>query len=397
MTPEGLRVLAEHADSVVGRPGTRLDEVHGRIARARQRRHGLVGAAVVVVVLALAAGLVLLALTGPEESGPVQPNPAPTSTPGPTLTGRVEQPSVRRLTYARGHRIHWGDTVIDVGQTVQGVRATDDGVVFVRGNDACPYQVACRTLWFTDGTDTVRMGVTTGSWIRGFNVWFGAAGSIVVWSEASPDHLDDAYAPTDEYVVYDTSLRREVGRFGSARTWMLAVGDGSVFWLPRWRQCVDFYGECTSFTGEAYRFDTATGRQVPVSWATYWAVRASWSRTLMSPQIEEIGDGTVVKPPVADPKLGDSAGFRLVGDRLAGDDGTVPVTVRLARTGEPLRLRVPRGFGADGPIEIAQWLDDDHVVMGAQDPDVLLVCRLPDGQCRPAVEGRVIGGFGGRG
>jgi hypothetical protein len=396
VTPEGLRVLAERADAVVGRPDSRLDEVHARIAASRRRRAAVAGAVAVVLVLALTAGLALLALEHRDQSGPVKPAPSPTATPSPTVTARVASPSVRRLTYARGHRIHWGGTVLDVGQTVQAVGATDDGVVFVRGDDACPYQADCRTLWFTDGTDTVRMGVATGSWIRGFNVWLGHAGSIVVWAEASPDHPDDAYAPAGEYVVYDTALRREVGRFGSSRTWVLAVGDGSVFWLPRWRQCIDFYGECASFTGVGYRFDTVTGRHMPVSSATYWAVRAAWPRTLMSPQIEEVAEGVVVRPPHANPKL-DSVGFRIVGDRLTGDDGTVPVTVRLARTGQPLRLRVPPGLHSDSDIRVAQWLDDEHVVIGVQDPDTLLVCPVPTGRCRVAFEGRAIGGFGGRG
>ena len=104
----------------------------------------------------------------------------------------------------------------------------------------------------------------------------------------------------------------------------------------------------------------------------------------------------MVRPPHATPKL-DSVGFRIVGDRLTGDDGTVPVTVRLARTGQPLRLRVPPGLHSDSDIRVAQWLDDEHVVIGVQDPDTLLVCPVPTGRCRVAFEGRAIGGFGGRG
>lgn len=400
MTPEGLRVLAERADTVVGRPDTRLDELHARIAHARKRRRvGLSGAAVVVLLLALTVGLSLHALTGAEQPVPDKPGPLPTSTP--TSTAPVDQqPVVRRLTYARGHRIHWGDSVIDAGQTVQSVHATDDGVVFVRGDKECPYQVACRTLWFSDGADAVRIGTVTGSWIRGFNIWFAAAGSTVVWSEPDQTAVDpaDFYPPTREYVVYDTSLRREVGRFGSAQSMVVAVGDDTVYWVPDERQCVDYYGECLRFKAPVMRFDGSTGRQVTVSWASYWAARRSWPRTLMSPQLEEIGDPErVVRPLHADPKLNDSFGFTLeAGGRLVGDDGSVPVTVRVARTGAPLRLRVPPGYPPDAYFAITQWLDDDRVVMNGNEGS-LLVCQVPSGRCRPAVKGTGLTSFRGRG
>jgi hypothetical protein len=401
VTAEGLRVLAERADAVVGRPDTRLDELHVRITRARRRRQvGLVGSAVVAVVLALAAGLAIATLTRPDESLPVTPPPVPTSSP--TSTDLVEAgPAVRRVTYAEHHRIHWGDQVIDVGQTVQAVFATDDGVVFIRGDKGCPYQVACRTLWFTDGGDVIRIGVTTGSWIRGFGIDFASAGSTVVWSEPDPADHAEAYPVTGEFVAYDTSLRREVGRFGSAQSTVVAVGADGVYWLPHQRQCVDFYGECLRFTAPVMRLDVSTGQQAEVTYAMFRADRSSWPRTLRSPQLEEIAVGDtekVVRPPHAAPRLGDSFGFRLAGRTgLVADDGSVATTVRLARTGAPLRLRVRPGYPADASFVINQWLDDDRVVMHVQDPDGLLVCRLPDGQCRPTVEGRFVINFGGRG
>jgi hypothetical protein len=151
------------------------------------------------------------------------------------------------------------------------------------------------------------------------------------------------------------------------------------------------------------RFDVATGGQASVSWESYWATRSSWPRTLMSPQLEEIGDPErVVRPPHADPKLNDSFAFRLDGARLVGDDGSVDVTVRLARTGAPLRLRMPAGYPSDGFYAISQWLDDDHVVMKADDnvrPGLvsLLVCRVPSGRCQTTVKDARITGFGGRG
>ena len=125
-------------------------------------------------------------------------------------------------------------------------------------------------------------------------------------------------------------------------------------------------------------------------------MRSGWARTLMSPQLEEIDGGRVVRPPHADPKLNDSFGFRLDGNRLVGDDGSVDVTVRLSRTGAPLRLRAPAGYPSDGYFDISQWVDDDHVVMNADDGS-LVVCRVPRGRCQTTVKHAGITGFGGRG
>jgi hypothetical protein len=397
VTPEGLQVLAQRADTVVGRPDTRLDGVHARIAHARQRRQaGIVGAAVVAVVLALTAGLALLALTGPDEPTPIKPAPLPTSTPSVLVE---DQPAVRRLTYADEHWIHWGDRAIDVGRRVEAVHPTDDGVVFVRGGKSCTYDVSCRTLWFTDGSEPVRLGVATGSAIRGYGVRVAEVGSTVVWSEADPEDRTPYYPPTDHYVAYDTSQRREVGRFGSRRSMVVAVGEDSVYWLPDARQCVDFYGECLRSKVPLMRLDTATGRQVPVSWSSYWTVRRAWPRTLMSPQLEEIDDqGAVVRPPHAAPRLSDTFAFRIGdnGTSLIADDGSVDVILRLAQTGEPVRLRVPGGYTDESYFRITQWLDDDRVVI--EGDAELLVCRLSSGRCRTAVRGgSYTTDFGGHG
>ena len=398
MTPEGLRVLAERADTVVGRPDTRLDELHVRIAQARRRRQvGLVGSAVLAVTLALTVGLALSALTRPDESLPVTP-PVPTASPTATDLVQTTAPG-RRVTYAEHHRIHWGAQVIDVGQKVQSVYATDDGVVFVRGGKACPYGVACRTLWLTTGGVPIRIGVTTGSWIRGFGVWFASSGSTVVWSEPDPAGPSTPYPPTREFVVYDTSLQREAGRFGSVRSLVVAVGPDAVYWVPRDRQCVDFYGECLRFTPPLMRFDLSTGQPTETSYAAYRTDRITWPGTLMSPQLEEIAVGNtekVVRPPHADPKLNDTFGFRLRGSRLVGDDGSIDVTLRLARTGEPLRLRVPPGYPEDAAFGITQWLDDDRVVVHDEHGN-LLACRLPVGRCRKVASDVGVISFSGRG
>jgi hypothetical protein len=394
-----LRDLGKRVETVTAPQLDAAGLVAAGESRIRRRRLAAVAAATAAAVAVV--GGALLASPGDRNAAPdVPPADHKQTVPDDRSRGhdQVEtRLAQRRLSYAVGTTIHWGNRTIDVGQTVQAVGVTDDGVVFVRGDKACPYEVACRTLWFTDGAEPVRIGTVTGSWIRGFGIAFASAGSTVVWSEPDPQDRTPYYPRTGEYVAYDTSLRREVGRFGSERSMLVAVGDDTVYWVPDERQCVDFYGECLRFKGSVMRFDVATGGQASVSWESYWATRSSWPRTLMSPQLEEIGDPeTVVRPPHADPKLNDSFAFRLDGTRLVGDDGSVDVTVRLARTGAPLRLRMPAGYPSDGFYAISQWLDDDHVVMNDGDGS-LLVCRVPSGRCRTTVKDAGITGFGGRG
>jgi hypothetical protein len=396
MSSEEVRtVLAERADAVDATRPERVDELFGRIHRQQRQRTAAAVASATCLVLALVAGLALLA-SGTRDAAPPPADPDQRKHSNDSVHTQLTQ---RRLTYAMGSTLHWGARSIDVGQPVQAVGATDDGVVFVRGDDTCRYQVACRTLWFTDGGEPVRIGTVAGSWIRGFRIAFASAGSTLVWSEQDPTVRDPrfTYAETGEIVVYDTSVRREVGRFGSARSMRLAVGDGTVYWVPNQGQCVEFDGECVRFTDPIMRFDAATGQQAAVSWESYWATRRGWPRTLMSPpHAKEIVGGKVVRPRHADPSLSDSFGFQLHGTRLVAGDRGVAVTVRLARTGAPLQLRMPARYPSGSYFGITQWLDDDHVVMWAED-GALLVCRLPDGRCQTAVRHGGITGFGGRG
>ena len=240
------------------------------------------------------------------------------------------------------------------------------------------------------------MGTVAGSSIRGFNVVVASAGSTIAWPDSPTGGYD-----RDGYVVYDTSLRHKVGRFGSYRSTLLAVGDRSVYWIPDGvRQCVEFDGRCMRYQDPIMRFDVTTGQQTTVSWASYWAARHSWSRTLMSPphgvEVSDSSGTHVVRPPHADPELNDTFGFQFDGTHLQGGDFGVPVSVRLARTGQPLQLRVPAGYPTGSYFGISQWLDDDHVVMWSEDGS-LLVCPVPDGRCRTVVEHGGVISFAGHG
>jgi len=77
---EDLRALAERAESVQGRQGVRLAEVHGRIRTARRRRGAAAAAGSAAAVLALIVGVTLLAETRERADAPIN---SPTPTPPP--------------------------------------------------------------------------------------------------------------------------------------------------------------------------------------------------------------------------------------------------------------------------------------------------------------------------
>jgi hypothetical protein len=413
VNPEGLRVLAERADDVRGRPDARLDEVHARIGHLRRRRQvSAVVAAVVAVVVALSAGLGLLSLTRTDETPPARPAPRPTSTP----TVLVEKgPGVRRLTYATGHEVHWGGRTVDVGGTVWNVQSIDGGALFTRSTRDCFRDtVGCNELWFTDGSQVVHIGTVYGSVIRGFALEKSSSGSTAVWFEPSPaDHPHGSgYEYTGEWVVYDVHARREVARLGTPgrdtdsnghpHLVIEAVFDDYVYWTPDDRArawCRDYttYSEQCRRHTRVMRLDTATGTQVAVPWASYVADRGSRPRMFFPARYLPVAtdNGFPSEHPGQETVDLHREGGRFVADY---DGGRGQVTVRLEGRPQPLRLRPPRGFVNDTNLYwITGWLDDQHVVVRADNREELAVCRLPDGPCRIAVRHAPIMDFGGRG
>jgi hypothetical protein len=393
---EDFKALADRAATVEGRRDHRLVEVHDRIQRANRRRQSAtVAASVIAVVLALTTGAAIVALTDNDRTPPANP-PRPTDTP--TV---VDAPSVRRLTYAEGRTIHWGDRTIDVGGEVGNVGATDDGVVFTRSGPGqessnCNVGPGCfGALWFTDGSTTVRIGHASGTRIRGYQVEFSTAGSTVVWFEPDSNArtLNPAYGVGGEYVVYDTGERREVARFGSGQSHIQGVYDDYVYWTPddkRW--CLDFsryYPPCRRYKG-IMRLDASTGIQTEVPWAAYMSDRRSRPRMFSRPIRGEAN----TPGPVYD----DTINFLREGNHLVADDGGgVVVTARVASTGEPVRLRLATGYPEVDDFFMIAWLDDNRVALQADNDNSLLVCRLPSGLCRTVVKGPVLADFGGRG
>lgn len=390
MNAEDFRALADRAATIEGRRDDRLVEVHDRIRRAGRRRQLVaVTASAIAVVLAMTAGVGLLALTDNDSPPPAKPAPRPTSTP--RAPDNAE--SVRRVTYATGDKIHWGDRVIDVDSEVTGVAATDDGVVFVRGGvklaTACRFEAVsggCGELLFTDGSDIIQIGRVFGTGVRGYRIEVSSAGSTVVWFEPAPDERgrNSTYRERGEYVVYDTGKRREVARFGSPDSDLKGVYDDYLYWIPDVEaQCLDFskyYQECRRYD-RVTRLETSTGVQTQVAWARFASDRGSRPRMFVVPIRGEAN----TPGPVYDERIG----FGREGDRLVADDGGgAAATVRLARTGEPLRLRLPAGYHDDvESFFFEMWLDDDRFVLSADNREDMLTCRLSSGRCRLAARG----------
>lgn len=399
MNAEDFRALTDRASTIEGRRDDRLVEVHDRIRRAGRRRQLVaVTASAIAVVLALTAGVGLLALTDSDRTPPAKPAPRPTSTPSVPDSA----PSARRVTYSSGDTVHWGNRVFDVGSRVWNVAATDDGAVFIRDQSGEPEGCfipkrndRCNTLWFADESGVASIGTVYGSVVRGYRLELSSAGSTLVWFEPSPEDQGNGsgYTEKGEYVVYDTAAGREVTRFGSASSHLLGVYDDYVYWIPddkAW--CLDYaeyYGTCRRFRG-VMRLETSTGTRTEVTVAAYEADRRSRPRMFTRPIRGEAN--------TPGPVFDESISFLHQGKRLVADDGGGGVgAARVASTGAPVRLRLPEGYADVDAFFAVAWLDDDRVVLQADNDNSLLVCRLPNGRCHTVVKGPVLADFAGRG
>ncbi len=352
-------------------------------ARARQRRRRLRDllpglAAVVVLVAVVVVGTLTHWGGPPRDPGPV-PRPSPAVV---EASGRT-----RPLVYAVGSTVHAGDRTIAANARVMFVDATDDGVVFITERDG--------RVWFDDGSATEPIGRLAGHHLGSYDVHASNPGSLLVWPDGTghpgPDEADEA----TEFVVYDTARRLKVagvpraGRYGL----VLHVDAGHVFanpdsatpgcWLYDVQNCADPH---------LFRYDVVAGTTRKITRAEYDAELAAQPRLLV---------GTERSNDLSTMLTARGAVFRQEGRRLVptGPNGGGD-TVLAMPGGEPIRLRLPAGYAAArDAIALAQWLDDDRVVLTVdQDPDEigsgdsyraglvdLLVCRVPDGVCRIAV------------
>jgi hypothetical protein len=330
-----------------------------------------------VAVLAALAAAVPSACSG-DEAAP------PPSTGHQEPVKPVTAPA-RPLAYAVGSTIHYGDRSIDVGEEVQFLTVTDDGVAFVR--EPLRSQPGDKPLWFTDGSTVERIGTTSGSPARGYSVEASDTGSLLV---VRPFRMGREY-----FVVIDTStgqlIHRDSARFGDRDVVVLSVRDDAIYWVyPADTPCdVEGDRECLRHRW-VVRYDVAADSLARVPWAQYDDDLRGRPRTFVGPD-----RGT---PPVPGTFAVDAPFFDRMGTGLVARDydGARELTLIEARTGEPIRLRVQSGATEATRFEFSQWLDDDHLVLFAYtglsteiaDEGDIFVCALSTGDCRIELRGQ---------
>lgn len=377
-----LRDLRQRAESVAV-PQVDVSALVTSGERRLRRRRLAVTTGSAAVVLALVLGVATLTNGTHRSQDPV--NDPPTPTPTPTPTSVVDNPdSVRQLTYAVGSTIRYGDRSIDVGRYVTFVDVSDNGVVFVTGGRKG--QPGRSALWFTDGSAVVRIGTVEGSDSRGFPVVSSVAGTILVWEEPGDDE-------GGEDVVFDTGDMQVLDRVpqAAAGDQVLSVHDDAVYWAPHddvgCKEVITFPA-CVRDETVVRRYDVATGALTRVSGASYDRDRRSRPRTIVAPLFGE--KGTIIH---------DHLAFSRHGRKLLADGGEpgAEYEVQLARTGAPIRLRIPVGSTAARRIALAQWLDDDRVVLFAYkgvsgselaDGGDFFTCDISSGSCRLELRGK---------
>jgi hypothetical protein len=368
MTERLGNLLRRGADSVAP-PPLDLDGLVAEASRRRRRRRYIVIATATAAVCAVVLGAVLAAGTG----GSKTEGPSPAGTPSPSFSIGVDAEGSRPLVYAEGRTVHVGDQVIDAAEPVAFIAPTDDGAVYEATLDG--------TLWFTDGATTEAIGTsgyTAAPTAHSGVVVTGSSGSLVVWADLAHGRPGIG----SEFVVYDTSRREEVARIPFPERGRAAyveyVGESEVW-----------YGADGGTDRQLYRFDETSGSTTPLHRSDLHAVLDTDRRTFTA----VASDGRMVHG---------QPSFDVIGSQLVAgihddvDDDATPVTLA---DGSELRLQLPTGYVGPWPADedpalaVSQWLDDDHVVLWADDgggdlpakSGDLLVCRLPDGVCRVTV------------
>jgi hypothetical protein len=176
---EKLRDVLQEEAGAARVPPTDLGPVVAAGTRAVRRRR-LAGSG------AVAAGVALSVMLAPTVVDSVVERD---DEPGIAGSGGFE---ARKVTYAQGSTIHYGDETIGVPHEVRSFVQTDDGFVFADEGD---------TVYFTNGHDTEAIG-HAGAFTH---LAADDSGSYVAWVE-----IDDGELP--ETVAYDTSTGTEVLR-----------------------------------------------------------------------------------------------------------------------------------------------------------------------------------------
>lgn len=381
-----LRSLADHISSVDGQRPERLGEVGVRIRAARRRRTTAAGTAIL--------GLVLIVLMGGVWTNRATDSSAPEPIKRPDQSKTVEPISdVRKLTYADGPTIHWGDQSIDTGLDLDALYVTDNGVGFTTTD---------RKVWFTDLDGITQLGdlgdADLTSYAFGFDhrltLSTGNSGTLFAWYEVADDQ--------QTLVVYDTSDGTEVLRQQVDNPYwkeqILAVIEHRIYVGCGGRGDLCFVSHDDwphqGTDPRLARYDLDTGERVLVPAKEYEADLRRQSRTLV------VGDNFSSGQALPGPGLTfQQEVSQWSAIRVQDGVGPESTSAFVTETGLPIELRLTEQSADSEFVHISQWLDADTVAAWTGrrspesprllsndlrrtfDPKSLFVCVLSTGRC----------------
>lgn len=275
----------------------------------------------------------------------------------------------RRPTYAVDGVIHYGTTQIDVGRPIESFVQTDDGFVLTTRNG---------DVWLADGTGSERVGHSGNRRLRADDT-----GSLVAWV----DSADDGHP---QYVVFDTSSRKEVARVDDSAAGpsrapedrgaeVFAVDDGSAYW--RTQDGLVRY-DVAERTSKALQRDTL-GSIVDVADGHF--AHKVWEADGGSSGIRVSRDLEHPAPPL--PSGYDNAILSPSARYISGDDGDETTVYDVAT--RAIVTPSIEGYAFAGAYA---WLDDSTLTMigikrlGGVQPIDILECTVPKGSCTVAAD-----------
>ncbi len=365
MTETLKDLMTERADAAAP-PHVDLDAiVRAGDSRVRRRRVVL-GAGMAAVAASVALGVpAVLHSNAPDQTRTLQP--------------AAPDFAERRITYAVGSTIHYGDQVIDVSPgAVKTFVQTDDGFVFTDAYGA---------IFFTSGAEVEQIGDSGQPSARQLTA--DDSGSYVGW-------VDKSALPVSEFVVYDTSSRSEVVRTSEGnKPAQEQAGQSEVPMIEAIDGSYAYWHSSEGFT--AWNLTSGTGRVLPIDVGYHWI----WLQDVAAGQLAVLSDDgqqvVVSADPVATAPAFPAhhawaANLSPNAERLYTRSYAEPDEMKVfdVQTGAEQTPNHP-GYPF---IALSQWLDDDRfVAMGAKNSDALgptdqldlLTCSISAGECTVAV------------
>jgi hypothetical protein len=342
-----LDLLRGLGDRIVPPP---LDELR-ETARRRTRRTATVAMFASAAAVAIVAGA--WQLSAPDHDSSPEPAPAPDS-------------NTRPLTYAEGPTLHYGDQTVTMPGRVVELDLTDDGVAV---------RTADRRIWFTDGTAVDKIGaIAESAW--GDVLWNNYVGRMVSGNSGSElAWFEFPHPQSPEAVVYDT---------GSGQ-----LSDPAPIGLDY----TDVVSGLYSVDTEAvYGFtDLTFGEELRPTWRIEFATGAF--KTIANHRYEELLRSrglsrTLLVSHAEAPRPADYVPYEglqqfAVRGNLVRPEGDQPLSVLDGLTGQDFRFSAPPGYPDTDALWLVQWLDDDTVVLHAEQRGGadLLECQVSTGAC----------------